>query len=316
MPKKSTVDAELFRYFPVSSQIMQLGLYVTGIGTQSNRPSEAPRAKGHPYLYWFTWEKGRVLPEYQMVYVTAGSGEFESRPTGLVSVEPGTALFLLPDVWHRYHAKAGCVWSCIWMSFNGEIPHRWQRAGILTPESAVRRVADADHFGSQFASLAVRTLQAPSQDMLAISLSALQLMALAVERTAAAAPPAPKELAPPRTDSLQDRLVARAVDLIWSHSHQMISVGLVARNLGLARRTFERRFLKARQHTALQEILNCRLRRAEIMLRNTHLPMKHIARAAGFTSATHLARTFRDRRGMTPGEFRRNMPPSGEDQMD
>jgi AraC-like DNA-binding protein len=39
----------------------------------------------------------------------------------------------------------------------------------------------------------------------------------------------------------------------------------------------------------------------------TDLPLKSIARRAGFTSVQHLANLFRSRVGLTPGRYRRDM---------
>ncbi len=309
MPRKPRpLDTEIFHYFPATNRSLHMGLYLTGVGTQADRPPDATRSPKHPDIYWFTWEKGRVLPEYQLVLLTAGGGEFESRETGLVNIEPGTAIFLLPDVWHRYHARAGCVWTCAWISFNGEIPHRWQQTGLLTPETAIRRVPDATSLAARMDRLVHHALSDPAQNMLSGSLMALSLLSGVLGDTLSTTPPTPQELAAPRTDHLTDKLVGEAVNLIWNHSHQNISVGLLARKLGITRRTLERRFLAARQHTTLIEILNCRISRAERMLRETHLPIRRIAHATGFTSPTHLSRTFRQRLGKTPSDCRRNFP--------
>lgn len=98
---------ESFAYLPVPELVTRLGLYVTGAGTDVVPPgAEYPR-QNHPELYDFAWQTGRVLPEYQLVFVAEGEGEFESRKTGTLDIQPSTLMMLFPDVWHRYRPNIG-----------------------------------------------------------------------------------------------------------------------------------------------------------------------------------------------------------------
>ena len=60
-------------------------------------PRQAYPPKGHPAVYHFDWRRGRVLPEFAMVFISAGHGEFESEETGHRQFSEPTLLFLLPD---------------------------------------------------------------------------------------------------------------------------------------------------------------------------------------------------------------------------
>ena len=96
-----------------------------------------------------------------------------------------------------------------------------------------------------------------------------------------------------------------AMEIIWNHSHRDLSVKVIARQLGVNTRTLERRFRKTIGRTVLEELTSCRVGRAQLMLRNTHLPIKRIAYAAGFSSPTHLAVVFQRKIRQTPGQLRR-----------
>ena len=58
--------------------------------------------------------------------------------------------------------------------------------------------------------------------------------------------------------------------------------------LRIQRRTLARHFLSLRGCNVLEELTACRLARAQRMLRETRLPIKRIAYAAGFSSPTDL----------------------------
>jgi AraC family transcriptional regulator, arabinose operon regulatory protein len=53
-----------------------------------------------------------------------------------------------------------------------------------------------------------------------------------------------------------------------------------------------------------QYLRELRFRRAEAMLSTTFLSVKEIAEAIGLVSVTHFMKDFKERHGMTPGEYR------------
>src|SRR5665648_1265874 len=96
MPNESFV-----KYINAGPLDKEWGLYLTVAGYAQIPPSLGYPPRVHPSGYFFTWEKGRVLQEYQINYITEGSGIFESSD-GQFQVEPGSMLILRPGMWHRY----------------------------------------------------------------------------------------------------------------------------------------------------------------------------------------------------------------------
>jgi LacI family transcriptional regulator len=70
----------------------------------------------------------------------------------------------------------------------------------------------------------------------------------------------------------------------------------------------ERRFHRLLGRTILEEIVCCRLERTRRLLRETDLPLKTVAHAAGFSSAERMSKVFRQAEGISPAEYRRRMP--------
>jgi transcriptional regulator GlxA family with amidase domain len=112
----------------------------------------------------------------------------------------------------------------------------------------------------------------------------------------------PKNHMAPHVD---DPVVQKALEIIWSHSTPPLSVGDIARQLPVTRRTLDRRFVDATGHSVLEEMNTCRLSRAKRLLIETDLPVKRIAHVAGFTSTERMRVLFVEREGMSPTEFRR-----------
>jgi len=56
------------------------GLWVNTVGFQSIQPNSPYPLKDHPTGYFFNAQKGRILREYQLVYITKGRGGAPRRP--------------------------------------------------------------------------------------------------------------------------------------------------------------------------------------------------------------------------------------------
>jgi len=106
-----------------------------------------------------------------------------------------------------------------------------------------------------------------------------------------------------------DPYVATALRFIRNHAGQGISVGNVIDQLGVSRRTLERRFFHATGKSILSMITACRLERAKRLLLETEMPSYRVAAAAGFGSVKTFNRVFRSAEGLPPGRFRSSSHP-------
>lgn len=295
--KRDTV----FNYLPVNEQSIRTGFYLTGAGFEQIAAHQPYPTPEHPEMYNFSWHLGRVLPEYQFVLIFSGEGEFESHATGPVRVTQGMGFFLLPDVWHRYRPTATVGWADYWLSFNGNLPHLWQQAEILAPHRVVQRIARPKAVLKAVSKLHATVVNSPNCQP-AASLTALGILAGLLAEAQPIGEQGIAKAAPP--DAAADTLLARAIYLIWNHSHRTLTAALIAEQLGVTRRTLERHFKSSHHRTVAEEIIACRVSRAQLMLASTHLPIKNVALASGFRSSSHLSTTFQRELKQTPGQFR------------
>lgn len=91
-----------FKYLIVNDMDRKFGLWVNTVGYQSIPPDSPYPLKEHPSGYFFNAEKGRVLREYQLVYITKGRGLFSSDSTSEKQVCKGRLMVLFPGQWHTY----------------------------------------------------------------------------------------------------------------------------------------------------------------------------------------------------------------------
>jgi AraC-like DNA-binding protein len=297
-----------FHYFPVDDDVLRWGAYVTGAGVATILPNKPYPPFGHPMLYHFDWRRGRTLPEFQMVLIAQGVGEFESEPTGKVTFSGPTLMWLFPGVWHRYRPVQQVGWTERWFSFNGDLVHRLWGQGLIDPARAAAAIGDADALVEKYDAMLQRIHTNPLSHTALHSLQVLRLLAESIESiTGILGTSEKRESAPQRP---VDPIVEQALAIIQTQSHRPISIEQVAQELSVARRTLDRRFAAATGKSILEEINEYRLNRAKRLLAETDLPIRSIANLVGFASPERLGLLFTRREGVSPSEFRQRKPRS------
>jgi AraC-like DNA-binding protein len=285
---------------------MLWGAYVTGAGRTRIPASDTsyPPAGLHPTLYNFSWARGRTLPEFALVIITEGRGVFESRESGAIVIPPESLTLLFPGVWHRYKPDPATGWVERWLTFNGELVHRLIEHHGLTPANPVlplRRTATLVGAFDRFYSGVSRS---PTTQSIVLSLRAMSILSMAVEHVRRSVSSAN---APTSQPLVQDEMVAAAIDMIWTQSHRPLSVEQIAGELGVSRRTIERRMRATVGRSVLEEIQACRLSRAKRLLRETDLAVKTVAYLSGFGSVERFRLGMLKSEKSTPGAFRREV---------
>lgn len=289
---------------PLDDQLFQEPFYVTHAGCEKVAPRQPYPRPGHPSYYGFTWADGRVLGEFCLVLVLSGQGEIET-PRGAQTVRSGQSFLYQPGEWHRHRPAQSIGWGAMWINFNGNLPHQWMRDNVFRLHKNLVKVDDRRLFQSQFRQLVETIHAASTRNSLLFSWQAIGL----VSRFLQEAPSSTRLLS---AEPSANPLVGAALDYIWSHSHNQISVDDVARFVGANRRTLERHFKTATGNTLLHEIHRCRIARAALLLRQTDAPLKYIVGRAGFASHQQQRQAFRRHFGQAPKNFRRtpNSPPT------
>ena len=104
-----------------------------------------------------------------------------------------------------------------------------------------------------------------------------------------------------------DQLVKKALLLMQQNMDITLSASEIARRLGVNRRRLERHFQDAVGMAPTLAYKIIRLEYAEFLLRHTEQPVTGIANSTGFCDSSHFIRAFRERRGVTPAVFRKDV---------
>lgn len=120
-----------FHYVPVSDELREWECYLTAVGSQAYPPGTRYPCPGHPAMYDFAWRAGRVLPEYAVVLIAEGSGEYEFRNCDIQNCAKGDVLLIAPGQWHRYRPSAATGWTEIWICLSGEYLYRLRSKQLI-----------------------------------------------------------------------------------------------------------------------------------------------------------------------------------------
>ena len=124
---KKLKSSSFFRYIPVSEEAKRWGIYVTDLGFTKVRSGSAYPASEHPVSYQFDMISGRVLSEFQIVYITDGQGKFWSEISGAKSITAGDVFLIFPGIRHGYQPDRKTGWYEHWIGFSGDHADRLMR---------------------------------------------------------------------------------------------------------------------------------------------------------------------------------------------
>ena len=249
----------------------------------------------HPVDHHFNWSDGRVLQAYQFVYITSGSGQFESDHTGLTRIACGHLIILFPGVWHRYTPDPGTGWSENWIECQGPAFDRARAQGILAPDRPVQQVGLVPDLLTAFGRChEIARLQWPNNQCL---LSTMGLHILSIVHCVAG-------LQLQATHWI-DEVVRMAQTRIMQRYHERLSMRQLARELNIGYSHFRHGFKALTGISPKQYQLHLRLRKSQDLLLNTTKTISEVADILGFDSAYHFSTQFRKRVGQSPSVWRK-----------
>jgi AraC family transcriptional regulator len=102
-------------------------------------------------------------------------------------------------------------------------------------------------------------------------------------------------------------ILRRCIEFIEAHLEKDVRLSELAREAGLSASHFVRSFRQSTGKTPYQFLLQRRVERARILMRDHRASLTEVAMAAGFADQHHLARVFRRITTETPSQYRRSL---------
>lgn len=289
----SNLPNDYFRYLPVSERDIQWDFYVSGAGYSNVPPGVRYPRSVHPGLYQFGWDRGRVLPEYQALYITHGEGQFESEPSGTRKVSAGNMLLLFPGVWHRYRPSRRTGWVEYWVSYSGDYARRLVERDFIRPADPVLNTGLDDTILHPYLAVLDRVRREPPGYQQLIAANTMEILAasLAAVRTA-------------RTGGKMTAVIRGARRIIEEQTEQLVDMERLAAGLHMSYAHFRRVFKQQTGLSPYQYHLQLRINRARELLHGTTLSIKQVAARLNFENSYHFSKIFRKKAGMSPSQWR------------
>jgi len=105
--------------------------------------------------------------------------------------------------------------------------------------------------------------------------------------------------------AIEDKEVAEAVRFIRQHCREPIQVSDVVDAVSVSRRSLYQQFRRVLGRSPNEEIRRARVEQIVRMLVETNLPVSKIALALGYSGVAHIARYFRQEKGMNLQSYRK-----------
>ena len=282
------------KYIAQTERDEEWGLTVCSVGYQKIMPNEEYPPMTHNLEYIFTPEKGRVINEYQLLYIAEGRGTLTTASAGRYSISEGDIFLIFPGEWHTYSPNPETGWKEYWIGFKGINIDSRVSAGFFSKHSPIYRVGYNDTLISLFkeAIQVAKKQEKHFQQLLAGIVNYMLGLAFSIDSN--------KKL----KNSMNLELVNRARALMQENIETNIEMPEIADHLIISYSSFRHIF---KQYTGIapsQYYLNLKIQRAKDMLKSSSASIKEISYILHFDTPEYFTKLFKKKTGLTPSQFR------------
>lgn len=282
------------KYIAQTERDEKWGLTVCSVGYQKIMPNEEYPPMTHNLEYIFTPEKGRVINEYQLLYIAEGRGTLTTASAGRYSISEGDIFLIFPGEWHTYSPNPETGWKEYWIGFKGINIDSRVSAGFFSKHSPIYRVGYNDTLISLFkeAIQVAKKQEKHFQQLLAGIVNYMLGLAFSIDSN--------KKL----KNSMNLELVNRARAFMQENIETNIEMPEIADHLIISYSSFRHIF---KQYTGIapsQYYLNLKIQRAKDMLKSSSASIKEISYILHFDTPEYFTKLFKKKTGLTPSQFR------------
>lgn len=289
-----TPQSDLLRYLTIGAADEAWGIVVTTVGYQFIPPQSKYPLSQHPDNYDFTPQTGRILNEYQLVYITKGSGYFSSQSCKLQKISAGTMILLFPGEWHSYYPDKETGWDEFWVGFRGIHIDKRVENRFFSKEEPLFKIGLSATIVGLYDDIMKFASEEKSGYQQMISSIVLHILGTVYYKK--------------RNKSFTNTYVVDKINeariLMKEQIENPLSAEELANQLGLGYSWFRRMFKEYTGVSPAQYQQQQRLLRAKELLTSSSLNISEIAYSLRFENAGQFSTFFRKKEGMTPSEFR------------
>lgn len=287
-------------YLITSEEDELWGLTVTTVGHQKIAQNEAYPPKNHPFDYYFNVDKGRILNEYQLLYITDGNGIFtfgNSKQSCFIT--EGKMFFLMPGVWHTYKPIENSGWNEYWIGFKGDIIEKIVSEGFFLNRAPVFNIG----LNERIIDLYLKAIDIANEERAgfqqALSGIVMHILGLMYYRD--------------KTRDFEDEdlinKINKAKVIMRESVYSNMIAEDVAKELNISYSGFRKAFKEFTGTSPSKYMLELKLNEAKRLLSTTNQSIKEISYSLKFENPDYFPIFFKKRTGLTPGEYRNTSAP-------
>lgn len=292
-------NARNINYMVTSEEDELWGLTVTTVGYQKIEENEVYPPASHPSGYYFNPEKGRVLNEYQLLYITNGNGVFTygtaNRQTSYIT--EGKMFFLMPGVWHTYKPLGKSGWNEYWIGFKGKIIDNIVEEGFFINRPPVFTIG----LNERIVDLYLKAIEIANEERAAyqqaLSGIVMHILGLMYYRDT--------------TRDFQDEELIRKMNkakvIMRESVYKSITAEDIARELNISYSGFRKAFKEFTGTSPSKYMVELKLNEAKLLLSTTTQSVKEIAYSLDYENPDYFPVFFKKRTGLTPLEYRNSV---------
>ena len=272
------------------------GLTVTSVGRQRISSAEEYPPANHPQGYLFDVNAGRVLSEYQLLYITEGEGIFTyGDPPQSQLITEGKMFFLFPDEWHTYRPFENTGWVEYWIGFRGTIIDRIVSEGFFLNRAPVFSLG----LNERIIDLYLKAIDIANEErsgfQQALAGIVMHILGLMYYRHKT-------------RDFIDESLIGKinkARVIMRESVFGNLSGEDVAKRLCISYSGFRKAFREFTGTSPSQYMQALKLNEAKLLLTTTAKSIKEISLMLGYDNPEYFSMLFKKRTGKTPVEYRR-----------
>jgi AraC-like DNA-binding protein len=282
------------QYLFATEQDLRWGVTVNTVGLQRIAPRQSYPPSSHPTRYLFSTGRGRILDEYQLLYITSGRGTFKSKSCKKVGVGEGQMFLLFPGEWHTYCPDKSTGWDEYWIGFKGKSIDNLVKNEFFNRQYPIFSVGISEQIVQlyKWAITTAKEQKAGFQQMLAGYINLLLGYAYSYDR----------QYKFEEMSIVKD--INKAKLIILEILHTQMTAPDVADILNMSYSRFRHIFKQYMGLSPARYIVEIKIQKSKELLTNTNMSSKEISFALGFENADYFCTIFKKKTDMTPLQYR------------
>jgi len=287
---------DFIKYVNPGQEDKDWGLYLNCVGKASIDPGVVYPPTTHPSGYYFSYERGRILNEYQINYITEGAGIYENLG-GKLKIYPGSLIFVKPGEWHRYRPKKSTGWVEHYVGFTGYIAHQLFGRPWFTQKNSVVEIGLREEILDSYYKIFNYALEEkPGYQQVSAGMIMKMLgYIVTVDKQ--------RDFRGKRVE----KIIQNACFTIRENVGTEINFQSFAEENNIGYSYFRKMFKKYTGVPPNQYHLELKIVRSKELLLNTDKSIKEISFELGFQSIYYFSRAFKSKMGVSPSDMRKTV---------